>query len=58
MEHFLIIFLASNDSKALKNLADFILKEKLDLGAIFDGDADRISFVDEKGQFVEASTQF
>jgi phosphomannomutase len=46
----------SNDPKALKNLADLIVKEKLDLGVIFDGDADRISFVDEKGQFIEAST--
>lgn len=46
----------SNDPQALKNLADLILREKLNFGVIFDGDADRVSFIDEKGQFVEAST--
>ncbi|NTW31166.1 MAG: phosphomannomutase/phosphoglucomutase [Bacteroidetes bacterium] len=35
--------------EALKHL---VLKEKCDVGVIFDGDADRVMFVDEKGKFV------
>jgi len=33
-------------------LKDHVLKHKSDLGIIFDGDADRVMFVDEKGQFI------
>jgi phosphomannomutase len=33
----------------LKNL---VIENKCDIGVIFDGDADRVMFVDEKGQFV------
>lgn len=29
-----------------------VLQEKADIGVIFDGDADRVMFVDEKGQFI------
>lgn len=29
-----------------------VLREKADIGVIFDGDADRVMFVDEKGQFI------
>ncbi len=37
----------------LKDLKEAILKEKADLGAAFDGDADRVGFIDEKGNIVE-----
>jgi len=33
-------------------LKEHVLKHKSDLGIIFDGDADRVMFVDEKGQFI------
>ncbi len=39
----------------LKNVMDLIAlveKEKADIGVIFDGDADRVMFVDEKGNFI------
>ena len=29
-----------------------ILKEKCDVGVLFDGDADRVTFIDEKGRFI------
>jgi len=38
-----------------ENVADLkktVLQEKCDIGIIFDGDADRVMFVDEKGQFI------
>ncbi|HAF29831.1 MAG TPA: phosphomannomutase/phosphoglucomutase [Bacteroidales bacterium] len=38
-----------------ENVADLkrtVLEEKCDIGVIFDGDADRVMFVDEKGQFI------
>jgi phosphomannomutase len=38
-----------------ENVADLkktVLEEKCDIGIIFDGDADRVMFVDEKGQFI------
>lgn len=38
-----------------ENVADLkktVLNEKCDIGIIFDGDADRVMFVDEKGQFI------
>lgn len=44
----------SNDPNALKEVASIILKHKLDFGVIFDGDADRVSFLDETGKFVDA----
>ncbi|MDR1348173.1 MAG: phosphomannomutase/phosphoglucomutase [Prevotellaceae bacterium] len=34
------------------DLKDLVIKHKCDVGVIFDGDADRVMFVDEKGQFV------
>ncbi|HNW89481.1 MAG TPA: phosphomannomutase/phosphoglucomutase [Bacteroidales bacterium] len=33
-------------------LKEHVLKNSSDLGIIFDGDADRVMFVDEKGQFI------
>ena len=36
----------------VKDLQNLVLKEKADIGVIFDGDADRVMFVDEKGTFI------
>ena len=33
-------------------LADCVRRERLDAGVIFDGDADRVMFIDEQGRFV------
>lgn len=38
--------------KNVKQLQDIVLNEKCDIGIIFDGDADRVMFIDEKGQFI------
>ncbi len=43
------------DGNALQELKNRILKEKADLGAIFDGDGDRMFMVDEKGNTVNGS---
>ena len=42
----------SSSPSALKSLGEKVLKAKARLGVSFDGDADRASFVDEKGQEV------
>lgn len=34
------------------DLQKLVIKEKADIGVIFDGDADRVMFVDEKGTFI------
>lgn len=36
-----------------EELGQKVLEEDADLGAIFDGDADRVMFVDEKGEFID-----
>jgi len=36
----------------LKNLTREVLKRKADLGVAFDGDGDRVTFLDEKGKFI------
>jgi len=36
----------------LSDLKKTVLEEKCDIGVIFDGDADRVMFVDEKGKFI------
>jgi phosphomannomutase len=36
----------------VKDLQEAVLKNQSDLGIIFDGDADRVMFVDEKGAFI------
>ncbi|RLD81742.1 MAG: phosphomannomutase/phosphoglucomutase [Bacteroidetes bacterium] len=36
----------------VKDLQKLVKKENCDLGIIFDGDADRVMFVDEKGNFI------
>lgn len=36
----------------VKDLMSLVKKENADIGVIFDGDADRVMFVDEKGEFI------
>ncbi len=36
----------------IKDLQELVAKTKADIGVIFDGDADRVMFVDEKGNFI------
>lgn len=31
---------------------ELVLRERCDIGLLFDGDADRVTFIDEKGQFI------
>ena len=38
--------------KNVKDLKKLVKKENCDIGIIFDGDADRVMFVDEKGNFI------
>ncbi len=38
--------------KNVQQLQETVLKEKCDVGVIFDGDADRVMFVDEHGKFI------
>ncbi|MEK9147530.1 MAG: hypothetical protein AAB593_01295, partial [Patescibacteria group bacterium] len=47
----------SNPAKeeTLKNLQKTVIKEKAMLGVAFDGDGDRIAFIDEKGNLVNSS---
>ena len=40
------------ESKAQEQIKELVLKEKCDVGLLFDGDADRITFIDEKGRFI------
>jgi phosphomannomutase len=40
------------EEENVEELKHLVLKEKCDVGVIFDGDADRVMFVDEKGNFV------
>lgn len=40
------------EAKNVKDLEQMVLKEKADIGIIFDGDADRVMFVDENGEFI------
>ncbi len=42
----------------LKELSDFIIKGKCDLGIAVDGDADRIGAIDENGKFVDSHKIF
>ncbi len=36
----------------VKQLQESVLKNNCDIGVIFDGDADRVMFIDEKGKFI------
>ena len=40
------------EESATQPLRDYVLEKGLDIGVIFDGDADRVMFVDERGRFV------
>lgn len=40
------------EAENVKDLQALVLKEKADIGVIYDGDADRVMFVDEKGTFI------
>lgn len=40
------------EEENVEDLKHLVLKEKCDVGVIFDGDADRVMFVDENGRFV------
>ncbi|MFW5746702.1 MAG: phosphomannomutase/phosphoglucomutase, partial [Nanoarchaeota archaeon] len=40
--------------ETLKDLQNRVVEEKADFGAAFDGDADRVVFIDEKGQMISA----
>jgi phosphomannomutase len=40
------------EEKNLKDLKKIVLEQKNDFGMIFDGDADRVMFVDEKSNFI------
>lgn len=37
-----------------KEICEAVIKEKADFGVIFDGDTDRLVFIDEKGNFIPA----
>lgn len=40
------------EANAQEQIKALVLKEKCDIGLLFDGDADRITFIDEKGRFI------
>ncbi len=40
------------EPKAQAQIKALVIKEKCDIGLLFDGDADRITFIDEKGRFI------
>lgn len=40
------------EEENVRDLQELVQRENLDLGIIFDGDADRVMFVDERGRFV------
>jgi phosphomannomutase len=41
------------EEENVKDLKEAVLQHKSDLGIIFDGDADRVMFVDEKARFIQ-----
>ncbi len=41
------------EKESLKDISKTVIKEKADFGLIFDGDADRIYLIDERGEFVK-----
>ena len=40
------------EANAQEQIKTLVLKEKCDVGVLFDGDADRVTFIDEKGRFI------
>jgi len=45
----------SYKEESWQQMRDLIKDKKLDFGVVFDGDADRITFLDDKGEYVDAS---
>lgn len=43
-----------SEPSAVKDLSDAVLRHQADLGVGFDADGDRVGFVNEKGEFVDA----
>ncbi|MBL7906719.1 MAG: phosphomannomutase/phosphoglucomutase [Bacteroidales bacterium] len=41
------------EQENVEDLRKLVIKEQCDIGLIFDGDADRVMFVDEKGHFIQ-----
>ncbi len=41
-------------SESLSKLKEIVMKENADIGIAFDGDGDRVAFVDEKGRYVSS----
>ncbi len=40
------------EARNQEQIKELVLKNKCDIGLLFDGDADRITFIDENGQFI------
>ncbi len=40
------------DQRNVKDIKTLVLEKNLDIGVIFDGDADRVMFIDESGRFI------
>ena len=40
------------EAESQEQIKALVLKEKCDVGVLFDGDADRVTFIDEKGRFI------
>ena len=40
------------ETNAQEQIKALVLKEKCDVGVLFDGDADRVTFIDDKGRFI------
>lgn len=40
------------ETNAQEQIKALVLKEKCDVGVLFDGDADRVTFIDNKGRFI------
>jgi phosphomannomutase/phosphoglucomutase len=44
------------DEESSQQLSEKVVEEEADFGVIFDGDADRVMFVDENGKFISGDT--
>jgi phosphomannomutase/phosphoglucomutase len=44
------------DEESAQQLSEKVVKEEADFGIIFDGDADRVMFIDENGKFISGDT--
>lgn len=43
----------ADDKAQLEKIKDLVVKEKCDFGIAYDGDGDRVVFIDEKGNFIQ-----